>query len=94
MCKWYRVAETETAGGHPSQWYTTDGMKFQVAYIRCSGPGDEEMPRRVCAVETHRNDAEIEVKVALRMCDPRYQIVSRVEAGVATSVRDAAAQDE
>lgn len=83
MCSWYRTAESVTAGGNPTQWYTDDGMQFMVAYIRCSGPGDSEIPRRVAALEPHASQASREAMRTLEYVDPAYVIVSRVDAGVA-----------
>ena len=83
MCNWYRTADSETAGGRPTQWYTDDGVQFVVAYIRCSGPNDAEIPRRVCAINAHPAQAEREAMLALEHADPSCVIVSRIEAGVA-----------
>ncbi len=87
MCKWYRTADTETAGGNPHQWYTLDGMQFVVSYIRCSGPRDSEITRRVTAISPHPKEAEDLAWRALCAADPhRPEIVSRIEAGVAEPV--------
>lgn len=87
MCRWYRTADTETAGGNPTQWYTPDGLQFKVAYIRCSGPGDSGIPRRVTATSPHAWEATELAWRTLCTADPhRPEIVSRVEAGVAERV--------
>lgn len=83
MCNWYRTADSETAGGRPTMWYTDDGVQFMVAYIRCSGPSDAEIPRRVCVIKAHPSQAEREAMLTLDHIDPSCAIVSRSEAGVA-----------
>lgn len=97
--KWYRTEDSETAGGNPTQWFTSSGVYYLVAYIRCSGPGDEETPRRVCGLEANPRAAEAEARTALLSLDRNYQIVTRTEAGVTrptqyASVRGAAATEE
>lgn len=83
MCNWYRLADSETAGGNPTQWYTADGVQFLVAYIRCSGPSDVELPRRVAVLDAHATHAYYRAWDTVTSIDPAATIVSRVQAGVA-----------
>lgn len=83
MCNWYRVAETETAGGHPTQWASDDeagrGLEgiFLMAFVRVSGPADTVMPRRVFAVGARRAQTQASAIRTLRHYDPSYHIVPR-----------------
>jgi hypothetical protein len=83
MCDWYRVSETETAGGHPTQWASLDeegrGVTgiYLVGFVRVSGPDDRKMPRRVFFVGARRAQTQASALHALRRYDPMYRIVPR-----------------
>jgi hypothetical protein len=83
MCRWYRVEETETAGGDPTVWALGNGgTLFMEAYVRISGPSDLLLPRRVVATGPTRASARASAVRALSRYDDTYQVVPRPDARV------------
>jgi hypothetical protein len=78
MYRWYRIEETETAGGSPTMWSTeTGGVLFIEAYKRISGPSDYVLPRRVVGTGPTRVSARASAIRALSRYDDTYHIVPR-----------------